>query len=219
MDNINFKRKSGIRPVVLIDVDGVCVKWQSGLPYYLSQKNIDPTKAIEMNVSEEFLSPEEIVGMDYAVAGMFIRDYNKSKFIKYLSPYNDALVVINEMKKHWDFVALTALGTDQNTIMNRAFNLNALFPGAFKDIFVCEIGEKKDTIIEKALEKYNERIVMFIDDVSMNIDSAAKVMPTVPRYQILRGKRSKPQFDCFKCVSLHEVKHHYLAFASEEIAA
>lgn len=212
---IDFKRKAGIRPVVFIDVDGVCVKWQSGLPYYLSQKNIDSSKALEMMLSEEFLSPEQLIGMDYNISSLFIRDYNKSDFIKYLAPYDDALKMINEMKHHWDFVALTALGTETETLMNRAFNLNALFPGAFKDIFACGIGAKKDEIISKAAEKYNDRVVMFIDDVAINIDSSAKVIPSIPRYHIVRGSRNEPKSECFTFKNLSEIKSHYLSMVFE----
>ncbi|EQA7786661.1 hypothetical protein ACX818_001246 [Acinetobacter baumannii] len=207
---MNFTRNEHIRPIVLIDIDGVCVKWQSGLPYYMAKHNIPTNNALKTMISEEFLSAEELFGMDEEVAFTFLKDYNKSKFIKYLSPYDDALVMINEMKEYWDFVAVTALGTDKETVMNRAFNLNALFPGAFKDILVCGAGEPKDNILMKAKDKHNN-IVMFIDDLGINIDSAERVLPNVPRYHVCRGPRTKAKSDCFEVTNLNEVRLHYLS--------
>ncbi|WJJ54847.1 DNA ligase [Acinetobacter phage AB1I1M-1] len=207
---MNFTRNEHIRPIVLIDIDGVCVKWQSGLPYYMAKHNIPTNNALKTMISEEFLSAEELFGMDEEVAFTFLKDYNKSKFIKYLSPYDDALVMINEMKEYWDFVAVTALGTDKETVMNRAFNLNALFPGAFKDILVCGAGEPKDNILMKAKDKHNN-IVMFIDDLGINIDSAERVLPNVPRYHVCRGPRAKAKSDCFEVTNLNEVRLHYLS--------
>ncbi|AXF40771.1 hypothetical protein HYP67_gp189 [Acinetobacter phage vB_ApiM_fHyAci03] len=206
---MNFNRDESKRPVVLIDVDGVCVKWQSGLPYYMAKHNIPAQRALDMMIDEAFISPEELFGMSREVSMTFLKDYNKSKFIKYLAPYDDALEMINEMKQHWDFVAVTALGTDKETIMNRAFNLNALFPGAFKDILVCGPGESKRGILCKAIEQYNA--VMFIDDLAENLDACASIDDSIPRYHLCRGPRPRPKFDHIQVEDLHEVRLHYLA--------
>lgn len=207
---MKFNRDESKRPVVLTDIDGCCVKWQSGLPYYMGKHNIPTTVALDSLLHERFLSAEELFGMSEDVAFTFLKDYNRSKFIKYLSPYDDALKMINEMKEHWDFVAVTALGTEKETVMNRVFNLNTLFPGAFKDILVCGAGESKDDILRKAKNKH-DNIIMFIDDLDKNIDSACRVMPNVPRYHLNRGFRHTPTHSCFEVKDMIEIKNHYLA--------
>lgn len=207
---MKFNRDESKRPVVLTDIDGCCVKWQSGLPYYMGKHNIPTTAALDSLLHERFLSAEELFGMSEDVAFTFLKDYNRSKFIKYLSPYDDALKMINEMKEHWDFVAVTALGTEKETVMNRVFNLNTLFPGAFKDILVCGANESKDDILQKAKNKH-DNIIMFIDDLDKNIDSAFRVMPNVPRYHLKRGFRHTPVHTCFEVNDMIEIKNHYLA--------
>ena len=207
---MNFTRNENKRPVIAIDIDGVCVKWQSGLPYYLAKHALNTDNALKCILTEEFMSPAELFGCDPAIAKIFMEDYNKSKFIKYLSPYEDALEMINMMKEHWDFVAVTALGTDKDTVMNRMFNLNALFPGAFKDIFVCNFGESKDQILKRVRFKY-DNIVMFIDDVCSNIESASRVLPDVPRYYIQRGPRPECPVPHYTAKDLNEVRLHYLS--------
>lgn len=209
---MNFKRDETKRPTAVIDIDGVCVSWQSGLPYYMAKHAIPTNKALECILTEEFMSPEQLFQLDPVIAKMYVEDYNKSNFIKYLSGYKDAIEMINQMKEHWDFVAATALGTDKQTVMNRMFNLNALFPGAFKDIFVCNFGESKDDMLTRVKDKY-DNIIMFIDDLGANIESASRVMPDVPRYHILRGPAERPaaNCDCFKAKNLNDVRLHYLS--------
>ncbi|ADG60107.1 hypothetical protein Acj9p207 [Acinetobacter phage Acj9] len=206
---MKFTRLDGIRPVVLIDVDGCCVKWQSGLPYYMQKHGLDTSKALEMMLSEKFIAPEKLFGMSNEISMKFLKDYNKSKFIRYLAPYDDALRMINEMKEHWDFVAVTALGKDNETVMNRVFNLNSLFPGAFKDVFVCGATEEKDGIIRDAYIKH-PNVVMFIDDLGKNLDAAYRVIPDVPRYHLIRGHREKPLYSAIECTDLVEIKNHYI---------
>lgn len=207
-----FNRNESKRPVAVLDVDGVCVQWQSGLPYYMAKHAIPTDKALECILTEEFMSPTQLFQVDAEIAKVFVEDYNKSNFIKYLSGYKDAVEMINMMKEHWDFVAATALGTDKQTVMNRMFNLNALFPGAFKDIFVCEFGESKDKMLERIYNKH-DNIIMFVDDLGSNIESAARVMPNVPRYHILRGPAPREDADCetFRAKNLLDVRTHYLS--------
>lgn len=205
------------KPQVLMDVDGCCVKWQSGLPYYLAENALCAKAALECNMTEEFMGPEQIFGCDKAIANMYMSDYNRSSFIKYLAPYTDALVMINEMKEHWDFIAVTALGTDKETVKNRMFNLNSLFPNAFKDIFVCEFGESKIDMLERVKAKYSD-IIMFVDDLGTNVESAALVLPEVPRYHVLRGPAERPKAHCerYEVKDLIEVKNHYQAIAKSK---
>lgn len=209
---MNFNRDESVRPVVLMDIDGCCVKWQSGLPYYLAENAMCSKAALECNMTEEFMGPEKLFGCDIEIASIYMRDYNESKFIKYLAPYTDALQMINEMKEHWDFVAVTALGKSKETIQNRMFNLNALFPNAFKDIFVCDFGESKHEMLTRVKEKY-DNIVMFVDDVASNIETAAEVLPDVPRYHVLRGpaERDTAKCDTFRAKNLLDVRLHYLS--------
>lgn len=185
-----------MKPVILIDVDGVCVKWQSGLPYFMAKYNINADKALQTMLDEKFRSPEEIFGLDKTLSTALLKEYNQSKFIRYLSAYDDALEFINENKSKYDFVAITAIGTDTQTMLNRVSNLNALFPGAFIDVLVCGFNESKLELFERAKEKYADRAKMFIDDLYINIHDCEMVFPNLPTYLMKRGKREQflPKF-------------------------
>lgn len=193
-----------MNPTVLIDIDGVCVQWQSGLPYFMAKHSLPTGPALDSLLREDFVSAEVLFGMDKELSMMYLKEYNKSKFIKYLAPYPDALEFVNTMKSKWDFVAVTALGTDKETVMNRVFNLNSLFPGAFKDIFVCGAGESKDEILGRAKDKYPD-IIMFIDDLADNLESAARVIPGVPRYHMVRGVRNSPKCSYQLITNLNQI--------------
>src|SRR5699024_6026179 len=99
---------------------------------------------------ERFLSPGELFNCDNELGARLTEKYNQSDFIRYLSPYMDALKHINKLKKDFDFVAVTALGDSIDALLNRQFNLNALFPGAFKEILMCGHSESKEDLFIRA---------------------------------------------------------------------
>ena len=209
---MNFNRDETKRPVVLIDIDGVCVIWQSFLPYFLenTKYDIDMTSAIKLLTCESFSLFHDIFYNDRELSKIVVDEYNKTDYIKYLTPYPDALSVINEMKAHWDFVAITAIGYDEKTIENRKYNLNVLFPDAFIDILYCGANESKHKALSIAKSRY-DNIIMFIDDATHNIDCAYEVMPDVPRYHIIRDSRLSTDTPRFISRDLNQVKNHYMA--------
>lgn len=168
------------KEVVATDVDGILVRWQSGLPYFLAKYNI-PTKAVlDLLVNDRFMDPEELFGCNEKLAKILMNKYNNSDFIRYLSGYTDAIKVVNELKERYDLVAITALGTTDEALMNRMFNLNALFPGAFKDVMCVNYGESKIPHYLSAKIKYGDRLVCFIDDLAHNLEDAHAVMSELP---------------------------------------
>ncbi|WJZ28100.1 hypothetical protein NCTGTJJY_CDS0221 [Serratia phage 92A1] len=168
------------RKVLATDVDGILVKWQSGLPYFLAKYNI-PTKAVlDIMVNDRFMDPEELFGCNEKLAKTLMKEYNNSDFIKYLAPYTDAIKMVNKLKEDYDLVAITALGTTDEAQLNRMFNLNALFPGAFKDVLCVNYGESKIPHYLDIKIKYADRLVCFIDDLAHNLEDAHAVMSELP---------------------------------------
>lgn len=179
------------KPVIITDVDGVTVKWQSGLPYFAQKYNLPVTNILNMMSSERFILPAELFECEEELAIKLLLKYNNSDFIRYLAPYNDALKSINKLKEEYDFVAITALGDSVDANLNRRFNLNALFPGAFTDIMVCDYNESKDALLEKAKEKYGSRIVCYVDDLPKHVAAAYSVFKNteVKVFYMPRGER------------------------------
>lgn len=179
------------KPIILTDVDGVALKWQSGLPYFLASNNMPTEVALECIVDEQFRPMTEIFGCNESVARMLMDEYNNSRYMRYLSAYNDALVHINQLKHRFDFVAVTALGTKPGASINRIANLNTLFPSAFKEIAVVNHGESKTELYKEISAKYGNRLVCFVDDLAINLEHCHDVMPDLKLFHMLRGPREE----------------------------
>ncbi len=181
-------------PVILTDIDGVAIQWQSGLPYFAQKYNLPLEHILNVIIEDKFIPPAEIFDCHKDLADKLIKKYNSSDFIRYLAPYTDSLAVINKLKTKYRFVAVTALGTDVDSLLNRKFNLQALFPGAFEDIFVCGHDESKSVLFRKAKQKYGSDIVAYIDDMPHHVESAYEELDC-PIFWMPRGPRDSAP-DC-----------------------
>ncbi|AIK68031.1 hypothetical protein CPTMiller_0095 [Citrobacter phage Miller] len=195
-----------MKPVILTDIDGIAVKWQSGLPFFLSKHNMPTDIALDMVTDERFRDMTEIFGCDHQLAKILMEEYNNSSFIRYLSAYDDALIVINRLKAQYDFVAVTALGTTPTASLNRIANLNTLFPSAFKEVCVVGHGETKVHRYLEAKAKYGDRLVCFIDDLAVNLNECHNVISQLPLFHMLRGERSEPSVPHTKVNNWHEIE-------------
>lgn len=180
------------KPVILTDIDGVAIRWQSGLPFFLSKHNMPTDVALEMASDEKFRSLTDIFGCNDQLAKILMEEYNNSSFIRYLNAYDDALQVINRLKVKYDFVAVTALGTTPSASLNRIANLNTLFPSAFKEVCVVNHNESKTHRYLDAKAKYGDRLVCFIDDLAVNLNDCHNVISQLPLFHMIRGERDKP---------------------------
>lgn len=194
------------RPVILTDIDGVLVKWQSGLPFFAAKHNMPTDMILEMIVDEKFRNMSEIFGCSDEFAIKLMSEYNNSSFIRYLSGYDDALVIVNELKQKYDFVGITALGNTPTAALNRIANLNTLFPSAFKDLMVVDYNESKTHRYLEAKRKYGDRIVCFIDDLAHNLNDCHDVMSHVPLMHIIRGPRETPNVDVTPVKTWYDIK-------------
>lgn len=144
--------------VVLCDVDGVLLDWTSRLPYFLKQKGLPIEKAIFLHARDEYFSLAEIADVSEEEGAALNKEYSHSKFMRYLQPYRDACLWVNLLKQKYDFVAVTAIGTEENVLEMRRENLEFWFPGAFSEVIGVNYGETK----LNALVKYDPTV--FIDD-------------------------------------------------------
>ena len=183
------------KPIIVTDVDGVLVKWQSGLPYFAQKYGINSPGIQLLQCTENFIPYNKIFGDSFSEkeAKELFKLYNSSEYIKYLSAYRDAAEVVNELKERFDFISVSALSSDMDTILKRRFNLNAHFPGAFIDFFQCDADTPKTEVFQRIFHKYRDReIVTYIDDLPHNIEDFKKIFindDIVPLFMV-RGDRS-----------------------------
>lgn len=197
-----------MKPVIPIDVDGVVVSWQSNLPFFAAEHNIPTDRILDMMVDEKFRTMSDIFGCDEELADKLMRQYNSSKWIRGLKPYDDALVVINRLKHKYDFVAITALGKSAECCLNRIANLNILFPSAFVEVMTVDVGESKVHRYLEAKKKYGDRMVCFVDDLASNLEEFHDVMSTLPMLHMIRGESEREKAKCKHKVvkSLYDVE-------------
>ncbi len=147
-----------MKPTVLLDVDGVLLDWFSRFPYFLKEKGLDTEHAIRMFANNQFSSLEELTGLSTEHATELSIEYQQSKYMKYLSPYKDALQAVNLLKHKYNFVAVTAVLDDPLTHQYRTENLDFWYPGAFSKVHCVGINQSKFEI----LSKYDRTV--FVDD-------------------------------------------------------
>lgn len=138
-----------MKPVILCDVDGVLVDWFSRLPYFMEQKGMPTERAIQMYAHGHWQSVEDLTGLPRENALALCDEYSKSKYMKYLTPYKDALMAVNHLKKWYDFVAITAISNDPMAHKYRSENLEFWFPGAFKTVHCVGAEGSKYEILAK----------------------------------------------------------------------
>lgn len=200
-----------MKPVIPIDIDGVAVSWQSNLPFFAAEHNIPTDRILQMIVDEKFRTMSEIFGCDSELADKLMRQYNSSKWIRGLKPYDDALIVINRLKHKYDFVAITALGKSAECCLNRIANLNILFPSAFVEVMTVDVGESKVNRYLEAKKKYGDRMVCFIDDLASNLEEFHGVMSTLPMLHMIRGERTEAKCDHKVVRSMYDVEDYLKA--------
>lgn len=204
-----------MKPVILTDIDGVLIQWQSGLPYFAAKHNLNVARTLELLYEDKFVSPADLFGCNDELAAKLLMKYNNSDFIKYLSPYQDAVQVINRLKDRFDFVAITALGDTDDALMNRMFNLNALFPGAFRDVMLVNYGESKTPHYMSAKIKYKDNLVCFVDDLAHNLEDCHAVISRLPLVHMLRGERSIAQCPVITTTNWYELEPVVLEMADK----
>lgn len=163
---------------VLLDVDGVLLDWFSRFPYFLKEKGLDHEHAIRMFANNQFSSLEELTGLPTEQATELSIEYQRSKYMKYLSPYKDALQVVNLLKHKYNFIAVTAVLDDPLTLQYRTENLEFWYPGAFSKVHCVGINQSKFEV----LSKYDRTV--FVDDSPGHIIEAKNAGHTPIRLKI-----------------------------------
>lgn len=163
-----------MKKVIITDVDGVILKWQSMLPFFAQEKGIDLTEILKCQISEEFIHTKDLFRCSALYAKDLKEEYHNSKLIRHLTAYNDALDVLNNLPKdEYKVIAVSALDCTKTAMENRSYNLNVLFPGVFSEIHLTE-NDKSETflhLIHREEHVLKNKIVAYVDDLSLHIDS------------------------------------------------
>lgn len=88
-----------MKKVIITDVDGVLLKWQSMLPFFAQEKGIDLSEILKCQYTEEFIHTKDLFKCTLDRARKLKHEYHNSNWIRHLTAYNDALNVLNSLNK------------------------------------------------------------------------------------------------------------------------
>lgn len=193
------------KPIILIDVDGVLLKWQARVPQYCLEVGLDPTAALKMQNCEKVVNPFDGLVLDPMQE---IRNYNESDHMYSLPAYEDALEFMLDNKHLYDFIAVTAQSKKPEAFEKRRVNLENVFGCSFLDVRTCDAAGDKWQMFNNIKYDYRERkILALIDDQAHNILSAYQVFgETIKLYHLIRGERVNSIVPCMIVSSLNQIQ-------------
>ncbi|WP_210498607.1 hypothetical protein [Vibrio crassostreae] len=163
------------KPVLVFDVDGVCLIWFANLPNFLEEKGICAENVIAALETNSFLSLEEIFkqGCDNKNFAM-LDEYNSSKHVGNLPAFEDkAVEVLGDLSKGFKLIALTCIGSTDTHHNLRKGNLEAIYgEGTFDQVICIDLGESKEDYLRE-IAKTGE-VVFFVDDSAKHIYEAER---------------------------------------------
>lgn len=180
-----------MKKVILTDVDGVLLNWESNLLDFLIEKE-NVSEKVLMNV-RKYIETFSVTDFKKAFSNNFdlVTDYNNSIYSKSLTPLPDAQDIINNIKNQYDIIAITAMGTSKEAISNREENLEKYFPNAIKEIRFVDLNQsKKDHFIDLT-KKYGENIICYVDDASYNSQVFHEVNKNATNFYMNRYREAK----------------------------
>lgn len=127
---------------ILIDCDGVILDWEKGFHSYM--ESLGYTK----NNTNGWL--ESQYDLDQSIVRQHIRKFNQSTFIENLSPIDDAVHYMKELKKlNYNFICITSISLDSSVQQMRIKNFDSLFDkDFFEDIIFLDTYKPKDDILK-----------------------------------------------------------------------
>lgn len=141
------------RKVILTDVDGVLLEYDSHLDAYLrAEKDIHLTS--EDWEGKRFLFEAANIDEDYEIS-IFVDFMHSNYFRSMPSKPCAADVVMRLHAQGYRFVAITSVGQGvdhqdmKRTHDNRLHNLELRFPGVFDDVYMTQFHESKHDILAK----------------------------------------------------------------------
>lgn len=176
------------KPIIVTDVDGVLLNYCAGMLPFLLENGIRSDVVRKSAVDEIFRDPTELFGCRLDTANEIMDRYGRSVYGKCMPAYEDAMTAVMELSDHYDFIAVTMFGTDYEHWSNRNFNLNSMFPSAFKEVHSGVLGNSKSEFFQDILDRYGSRVKCYVDDRNCFLCDASIIFPTdVTLFKMLRG--------------------------------
>jgi FMN phosphatase YigB (HAD superfamily) len=145
--------------IILTDIDGVVLNWESHFHTWMANRGYNLSKSGTYHINETY-------NISYQKSRELIYDFNTSAYMIDIPPFRDAISGIAKLKENgYKFIAITSVGDDYNTKRLRSINLSDYF-GRNTFIEITCIGEGKSK--QPYLEKYKDCGFYWIEDLPKN---------------------------------------------------
>lgn len=147
--------------LILTDCDGVLLEWNSAFENFMNDKGypLNQEKKCHYSLSKRH-------GVSVELGNKLVTEFNTSRAIRNLSPLKDSIQYVDLLKKEgFQFVAITSLGSSQESLDNRAYNLEKLFgDDTFVELICLPIGNGK----YNQLSRWRDSGLFWIEDKFSN---------------------------------------------------
>jgi hypothetical protein len=152
--------------VILTDVDGVLLNWEDSFNRWMIQKNFILVDPDAYHVHTRFnIKKEE--------SKYFVRRFNESAQIGYLSPFRDSINYVQLLSKKmgYKFHCITSLSKDDCAQKLRIYNLENVFgKHIFERFLFADTGQDKNHL----LKEYDNSGYIWVEDKPINAEDGLK---------------------------------------------
>lgn len=130
--------------LLLTDVDGCLLNWNSVFEQYMNTKGFKKCDGTTYSLSTQY-------NIERAIMDGLVHDFNSSEFIRDLPAYKDSVEYVAKLKDlGFKFIAITSLGDEKLQYDYRVENLNKVFgEGTFSEVICLPCGENKYTTLTR----------------------------------------------------------------------
>ncbi|UJF17783.1 hypothetical protein L0B53_12175 [Vibrio sp. SS-MA-C1-2] len=197
------------KKVIVCDVDGVLLKWESNLPFFALDNGINPIPILQhYNAPTHIVLTELFSTSNKKIAQEFAYAYNLSAFGRHLTGYPDAIDEIHKLARDYKLVALTSFGSTQQHYSNRMRNLQAFFPNMFSEV-ICIDYDVDKTEYFAGIESRHGKIEAVIDDQMYNLDNVRRFYNNNTDICIIHLNRHDDSADVKSCADINDYIKNY----------
>lgn len=146
--------------IILTDVDGVLLDWNTSFDNYMSIYHLSP-----LDDQRNRYSLNKRYGSSRNFMDQMVKEFNTSEHNERLSPLADSVEYVTKLANDgYRFVAITNVGNDPMCKIRRTKNLKDVFGDVFKEIICLKVGDSKYT----TLSRWENSNLFWIEDKFSN---------------------------------------------------
>lgn len=185
--------------LILTDADGVLLDWLYGFTRWMQRHGFEKKQE---HVDMYNLAP--VFGQDEESIMRYIKMFNESASIGYLSPNRDAVKYVKKLHEEHGFVfhCITKIGVDRHCLELRKFNLYSLFgETVFEDITCIDFKDEKRLV----LEQYRDTGCNWVEDSVADADVGSELGLNSYIMNQVHNRNAKSRFNTPRVNSWKEI--------------